>query len=66
MMKGAIQWASGLRAYWKLNETSGTAAADSAPYGYNGTVTGTATWQTTGKLDGDLSLNGIPMCKPAD
>jgi hypothetical protein len=59
IMKGAIQWAEGLVAYWKLNESSGTAAADSGPHGYNGTVTGTATWQTSsGKLNGDLSLNG--------
>ena len=44
-------------AYWKLNETSGTSAADSA--GSNtGTVSG-ATWTTSGKSGGALSFNGV-------
>lgn len=30
--------------WWKLNETSGTVAADSSGNGRNGTVTGTASW----------------------
>ena len=47
--------ATGLVSHWKLDETSGTTAVDSA--GTNtGTVTG-ATW-TTGKLNNALSLNG--------
>lgn len=34
----------GLVGYWKLNEASGTTAADSSGIGNNGTVHGTATW----------------------
>jgi len=34
----------GLVGYWKLNESSGTTAADSSGLGYNGTVTGTVNW----------------------
>jgi hypothetical protein len=33
-----------LVAWWKLDETSGTVAADSSGNGRNGTVTGTASW----------------------
>jgi hypothetical protein len=40
--------------HWKLDETSGTIAYDSAGAN-NGTVTG-ATW-TTGKIDGALNFN---------
>jgi hypothetical protein len=32
--------------HWKLNETSGTTAADSSIYAANGAVTGTANWST--------------------
>jgi hypothetical protein len=48
---------SGLEAYWKLDETTGTTANDSSPWGRNGAVTGTATW-TTGKVANALQLNG--------
>lgn len=34
----------GLVGYWKLNETSGTSAADSSGIGNNGSVSGSATW----------------------
>src|SRR3989344_5147390 len=46
---------SGLVGYWKLDETSGTTATDSAGTN-NGAVTG-AIW-TTGKLNNALSFNG--------
>lgn len=36
--------ASDLVGWWKLDETSGTVAADSSGNGRDGTVTGTATW----------------------
>jgi hypothetical protein len=47
----------GLVGYWKLDETSGTAAADSSGLGRSGTVVGTATW-TTGKIGNSLQLDG--------
>ena len=37
---------TGLVAWYKLDETSGTTAADSSGNGRNGTVTGTASWNT--------------------
>lgn len=36
--------ATGLIGWWKLDETSGTVAADSSGHGRNGTVNGTASW----------------------
>ena len=47
----------GLIGHWKLNETSGSTAADSSGLGRNGTVVGTATW-TAGKLSNCIQLNG--------
>lgn len=43
--------------HWKLDETSGTTAADSSGSGRPGTVSGTAAW-TTGKLGNALDLDG--------
>jgi hypothetical protein len=48
---------AGLAGYWKLDETSGVAVADSSGWGRNGTVTGTATW-TAGKVGNALQLDG--------
>lgn len=43
-----LNWAAGLDkalvGHWKLNETSGTTAADSSGLSTSGTVTGTASW----------------------
>jgi hypothetical protein len=47
----------GLVGHWKLDEFSGTTAADSSGLGRNGSVVGTPTW-TTGKLDNAIQLNG--------
>ena len=47
---------SGLAAWWKFDETSGTIAHDSAGTN-NGNVYG-ATWTTEGKIDGALSFDG--------
>ena len=44
-------------AYWKLDETSGTSAADSSSQADTGTVYGTASW-VSGQVGGALSLNG--------
>lgn len=42
---------------WRLDETSGTSAADSSGHGQAATLTGGATW-TSGHLGGALSLDG--------
>lgn len=48
----------GLVGYWKLDETTGTTAADSSGLGLNGSVVGgTPTW-TTGKVSNCIQLNG--------
>jgi hypothetical protein len=48
----------GLIAYWKLDETEGPLAHDSAS-DHHGTLVGAATWQPTGgKVDGALQLDG--------
>src|SRR5262249_1438847 len=48
----------GLVGYWKMDETTGTTAADSSGLGYNGSVVGgTPTW-TTGKVSNCIQLNG--------
>ena len=44
--------------YWKLDEDTDPIAADSSPYGNDGTVYGTA-WWTTGKINGALSFDGV-------
>ncbi|MCX5643382.1 MAG: LamG domain-containing protein, partial [Phycisphaerae bacterium] len=43
--------------WWKLDETSGTMAADSSGKGNNGTVNGTATW-VAGTINGALQFDG--------
>ncbi len=49
---------TGIVAHWKLNESSGTTAADASGWGYNGTVVG-ASWNPTGgKLGGALQFDG--------
>lgn len=47
---------SGLIALWKLDETSGTVAADSSPNGYDGTLYGNPVWTTAGNIDGALDF----------
>ena len=48
---------SGLAAYWKLDETSGTVAVDSSYGGHDGTfATGSPTWTTAGNVDGALDF----------
>jgi hypothetical protein len=43
--------------WWKLDETSGTTAADSSGNGYDGTLMNGGTW-VAGQLDGALQLDG--------
>jgi hypothetical protein len=49
---------TGMRAYWKLDESSGTTAVDTAG-GHNGTVHGNPFWQSSGgKVNGAIRLDG--------
>ena len=43
--------------YWKLDETSGTTAADASGLNYPATFTGGASW-TTGRVGGGAAFNG--------
>jgi hypothetical protein len=49
---------SGLIGWWKLDETSGTSAADSSGTGNTGTLLAAASWTTDGMNNGALTLNG--------
>ena len=49
--------ASGLIAFWKFDENTGTTAVDSSGNGNNGTISG-ATW-VTGKVGNALSYDGV-------
>ena len=61
LIQRIVWWASGyegeLEGHWKLNETSGTSAADSSGKGRTGTVTGTATWGAA-VLNNGFTFNG--------
>lgn len=48
---------TGLVAYWKLDETSGTTAYDSSGDHHDGTVEGNSVW-TTGQVNGAIELDG--------
>ncbi len=51
---------SGLSAWFKMNESSGTAAADSSGNGFSATLANGPTWQPTGgAIDGAVQLDGI-------
>ena len=47
----------GLVGHWKLDETSGTVAADATAFGRSGNVIGTASW-STGAVDNGLEVDG--------
>jgi hypothetical protein len=47
----------GMVGYWKLDEASGVAAADSSGSGANGTVNGTPTW-SYGRIQNGLKFDG--------
>ncbi len=61
LLQRALQWAGGLSGHWRLDETSGTTAADSSGKGNHGTLVGTtfATGSVSpGKLGNALQFNG--------
>lgn len=47
----------GLVGYWKMDESTGSTAADSSGLGNNGSVIGAANW-TAGKINNAIQLNG--------
>ena len=49
---------TGLIGYWKLDEGSGTLAADSTGTGNTGTLQNSPTWTTSGKINDALTFNG--------
>ena len=57
LTNGAVP-VQGLVCNWKLDEGSGTSAADASGSGNNGTLVNSPTW-TTGKINGALSFNGV-------
>lgn len=48
---------SNLAAHWKLDDASGTSAADASGNGHTGTLVNGPSW-TTGKIDGGLAFDG--------
>jgi hypothetical protein len=60
IVQQSLQWAgspSPPAAHWKLDESSGTSAADATGHGHTGTVTGTAAWVAAVRKNG-FSFNG--------
>lgn len=55
--QGTGQLDSGLAGYWKLDEGSGTSAADSSTNGNTGTLTNGPTW-TTGQIGSAVQFDG--------
>ena len=53
----ATVYASGLVAYWKFDETSGTTAFDSSGNGLNATASSAGLWTTNGYLNGAVNIN---------
>ncbi|HTS16454.1 MAG TPA: malectin domain-containing carbohydrate-binding protein [Verrucomicrobiae bacterium] len=51
-------YASGLIAYWKLDETNGTTAFDSSSNGLSATASSASLWATNGYLNGCVNING--------
>src|ERR1019366_5109600 len=49
---------TGLVGWWKLDDGSGTSAADSSGTGNTGTLTNGPAWTTGGMNNGALSFNG--------
>lgn len=49
---------AGLIGHWKLNETSGTSAADSSIAAHAATLQGNPTWTPSGQADGALTFDG--------
>ncbi|WP_218931926.1 LamG-like jellyroll fold domain-containing protein [Adhaeretor mobilis] len=47
---------SNLVGHWKLDETSGTSAADSSGSGRTGSLTGSPSWTSAGQIDGGLDF----------
>jgi len=63
IMRRAIEWAAGAEfilkpvAHWKLDETSGAVAVDSAG-GHDGVLINEPAWDVSGQIDGALDFDG--------
>jgi peptidoglycan/xylan/chitin deacetylase (PgdA/CDA1 family) len=55
---GSGTLSNGLQGYWKLDQGSGTSAADSTGHGYGGTTHGNNIWTAHGIINGGLQLDG--------
>ena len=53
----ATVYASGLIAYWKFDETSGTTAFDSSGNGLNATASSAGLWTPNGYINGAVNIN---------
>lgn len=49
---------SGLVAYYPLDENTGTTTADASQYQNNGSLTGSAVWNSSGKIGSSVDING--------
>lgn len=49
---------SGLVAYYPLDENTGTTTADASSNQHDGTLSGTPTWNATGKIGSAVNING--------
>ncbi len=52
-------YASGLIAYWKFDEITGTTAFDSSGNGLNATASSASLWSTNGYLNGCVNINNV-------
>lgn len=50
---------SGLKAYWKFDETNGTTAFDSSSNGVNATASSAGLWTTNGYVNGAINIAGV-------
>ncbi|MCP3902729.1 MAG: LamG domain-containing protein, partial [Planctomycetes bacterium] len=56
LIRRSLEWGYGSVAHWKLDETSGTTAADSVG-GHDGTVSD-GTWSSSGRISGAMEFDG--------
>lgn len=57
-LAGSASAANSLVAYWSMDETAGTVAADSGSNSSDGTLSGTMAWNTGGTSNGCLNFDG--------
>lgn len=55
----ATVFATGMKAYWRFDETNGTTAADSSGNGLSATASSAGLWTTNGYVNGAISIGGV-------